>query len=85
MLSLLEEMGKIEGEKFRVDALLFRGIDINDPNKSTKSGGTKDYIFKEPSEYENLSEEEKKKATQEIKEKLQGLSSFSKSMGVISK
>ena len=50
-------------EKFRIEALL-RGIDID------KVGKEEEVLFKDPSSYEKMSEEDKKKKTEEMKGKL---------------
>jgi len=81
----MQNMSEVEEEKFKADALLFRGVNLDDEKAKSKPEET--FVFKDPEEYNHLSDEEKAKVTEKMKEKLKGLSEMSSKfrMGSIKK
>jgi hypothetical protein len=72
-------MEKQKREEVRFQILLHGGKDIEE---NTGKGKTESLVFPDPSTYENLSEEEKKQKTEEMKKKLSVLKDI-KTLGTI--
>lgn len=66
--TLFEELQKIKQEEFRIQAAL-QGVDLS---KDTQSPSSDNMMFKDPSEYDDLSEEERENLTQEMMSKHKG-------------
>lgn len=77
-------MIRIEKDKLRTEALLVRGIDIENPEgKRKKIKRGEEPIFKDPADYEKMSKEDRQRATEEMKKKLSGVTSMMKTFGNI--
>lgn len=62
-MTLYSETQKREGEKLRFLAAL-QGVQVDRPVESKEAGSP--MLFKDPREYENLSEEERQKLTDQM-------------------
>lgn len=82
---MYEEMAEIEHEEIRLKVLLACGKDIGSSEKDRKnqSPSSSELLFKDPSEWEHLSEEEKKDLTERMKKKFSNLPTLAGSLGNI--